>query len=300
MKSIVREVLVRFHQHLRDGFGVLRGQDLVTELDQLAVEAIQRQVAHLEVDVRGTLLDAQPQQAVKLFAFHCSTPSARMQSPIPSGDSAWRIGRFGGALTRNRASARSRAPARSATLGAALPQVGWRREGPNVVAGGTRSCSPVGIASLRGRAASRSPLALCRAVAAGGAEPEAKAAPPPAVDLDRLLQLPPIVEVPREQIGSATRSQWRARFTSARAEHEAAQAGLEAAQKQLGTVAEDTEAWQIAPPGSGTAGASEAPVDYQLKQELRRQREELARSERRLRDLTIEADLAGVPADWRE
>jgi hypothetical protein len=144
-------------------------------------------------------------------------------------------------------------------------------------------------------------LVLCHAVAAGGAEPEAKAAPPPAVELDRLLKLPAVVETtPREQIGSATRSQWRARFTSARAEHEAALAALEAVQKKLGTVAEGTEAWQIAPPGSGAQGASEAPLDYQLRQDVRRQREELARSERHLRDLTIEADLAGVPADWRD
>ncbi len=143
-------------------------------------------------------------------------------------------------------------------------------------------------------------LALGHAVAAGGAEPQAKTAPPPAIDLDRLLKLPPIVEVPREQIGSATQSQWRARFTSARAEHDAAVTGLEAVQKKLGTMAEGTEAWQLAPPGSVTKGASDAPLDYQLKQELRRQREELERSERRLRDLTIEADLSGVPAEWRE
>ena len=108
------------------------------------------------------------------------------------------------------------------------------------------------------------------------------------------------VEVQREQIGSATKSQWRARFASARAEHEAAQAGLEAAQKKLGTVAEGSEAWQMAPPGVGIGGPLGSPVDYQLKQELRRQREDLTRSEKNLRELTIEADLAGVPADWRE
>jgi len=143
-------------------------------------------------------------------------------------------------------------------------------------------------------------LALCHAVAAGGAEPETKATPPPAIELDRLLKLPATVETPREQIGSATKNQWRARFTSARAEHEAALAALEAAQKKLGTAAEETDAWQIAPPGSGAMGASDVPVDYQLKQDVRRQREDLTRSERHLRDLTIEADLAGVPADWRE
>ena len=161
-------------------------------------------------------------------------------------------------------------------------QRGWNRFGPWTG----------GLAALA--------LALCQAVAADGVEAESKATPPPAIELDRLLKLPPNIETPREQIGSATRSQWRARFTSARADHEAALAALEVAQKKLGTVAEEAEAWQIAPPGSGATGASEAPVDYQLKQEVRRQREDLTRSERHLRDLTIEADLAGVPADWRE
>lgn len=143
-------------------------------------------------------------------------------------------------------------------------------------------------------------LALCHPLAAGGAEPEAKAPAPPAIELDRLLKLPASVEIPREQIGSASKNQWRARFTSARAEHEAALAALEAAHKKLGTASEETDAWLIAPPGSGATGAAEAPVDYQLKQEMRRQREDLTRSERQLRELTIEADLAGVPADWRE
>jgi hypothetical protein len=143
-------------------------------------------------------------------------------------------------------------------------------------------------------------LALGDVPSAAGAEPEPKAQPPPAVELDRLLKLPPTDEVQREQIGSATKSQWRARFASARAEHDAALAGLEAAQKKLGMVAEDSEAWQMAPPGAGAVGASEAPVDYQLRQEVRRQREDLIRSEKNLRELTIEADLAGVPADWRE
>ena len=167
-------------------------------------------------------------------------------------------------------------------------QHGWNRSGPWNRFGRWTG----GLAALA--------LALCQPLAAGGAEPEAKATPPPAVELDRLLKLPASVETPREQIGSATKSQWRARFASARAEHDAALASLEAAQKKLGTAAEETDAWQMAPPGAGATGAADAPLDYQLKQEMRRQREELRRSERTLRDLTIEADLAGVPADWRE
>ena len=46
------------------------GEHLVAELDQLAVEAIERQVAHLEVDVGRALLDAEPQEAVEFLAIH--------------------------------------------------------------------------------------------------------------------------------------------------------------------------------------------------------------------------------------
>jgi hypothetical protein len=145
-------------------------------------------------------------------------------------------------------------------------------------------------------------LLLCLALAAGAEEPAAGAAPPPpTVGLDRLLKLPSDVEVSRDQIGSSTRTQWRARFASARAEQQAAQAALDATQKKLGTAAAETDAWQIAAPGAGAAAAaSEAPVDFALKADMRRQRADLKRSEKVLRELTIEADLAGVPADWRE
>ena len=43
----------------------------------------------------------------------------------------------------------------------------------------------------------------------------------------------------------------------------------------------------------------DSPLDYQLTQTLRRNREELARAERQLQDLEVEANLASVPADWR-
>ena len=50
----------------------------------------------------------------------------------------------------------------------------------------------------------------------------------------------------------------------------------------------------------GAANPPEAPLDFQLRQELRRHREEVERLEGRLRELEIEANLAGVPEDWRE
>ena len=46
------------------------------------------------------------------------------------------------------------------------------------------------------------------------------------------------------------------------------------------------------------AGAENSPVSFRLRQELRKQRDELAAAERRLNELEVEANLAGVPAEW--
>jgi hypothetical protein len=147
-------------------------------------------------------------------------------------------------------------------------------------------------------------LALGLAASAGGEEP---AAPPPApapapapVELDRLLKLPPASPAVSERLGGATKGEWRARFGSARVERDAAQKALETAQGKLGEAVTDKEAWQMGMPGASKAEPTDAPVSYALRQEIRRQRDELARCERHLKDLTIEADLAGVPQDWRE
>ncbi len=134
------------------------------------------------------------------------------------------------------------------------------------------------------------------------ASPPAPAPAPPPVEMDRLLKLPSAPsEVSPERAGSASKSQWRARFTSARLERDAAQTALDAAFKKIGAKAGEPESWQIAPPGSSAkTTTTDAPLDYALRQELRRQREELARAERRIQELTIQAELAGVPASWRE
>ena len=42
-----------------------------------------------------------------------------------------------------------------------------------------------------------------------------------------------------------------------------------------------------------------APADYKLSLAVRRGREEVDRTQRRLQDLQIEANLAGVPESWR-
>ena len=124
----------------------------------------------------------------------------------------------------------------------------------------------------------------------------------PAVDLDRLLRLPPsgqaLQQDPRP--GGATRSQWRARFSEARADLDDAREALAAAQKELEELAGDSSTWQVAVPGASANSSENSPISFRLVQEIRRQREEVEHSQRRLRELAVEANLAGVPEEWTE
>jgi len=128
------------------------------------------------------------------------------------------------------------------------------------------------------------------------------APPPPIVELDRLLVLPHSLELEPETRGGETKAEWRARFQSARQDLAEARAALAKTQAKLEDVASDSSSWKMGAPGLGGAdlGASaDAPLDYSLSNEMRRNREEVARSERRLSELEIEAGLAGVPRDWQ-
>lgn len=62
-------------------------------------------------------------------------------------------------------------------------------------------------------------------------------------------------------------------------------------------MARGTDAWQMSAPGA-PAGSETSPMSFRLRQELRRQRDELASAERRLTELEVEANLAGVPEEW--
>ncbi len=125
---------------------------------------------------------------------------------------------------------------------------------------------------------------------------------PPAVDLDRLLQLPPsepsIHGNPRP--GGATRSQWRTRFSEARGDVEKARMALAVAKKELEELAGDSAAWQMAVPGGQPDSNENSPVSFRLIQEIRRQREEVEHGQRRIKDLQVEANLAGVPDEWSQ
>jgi hypothetical protein len=123
---------------------------------------------------------------------------------------------------------------------------------------------------------------------------------PPEVELDRLLQLPTSLDYSVQTRGGQTPGAWRARFRRLRSALDDERAALATAERRLDDVASGADAWTLAPilPGAGASG--ETPLDFELRQEIRRRREEIERIERRLRELQIEANLAGVPPEWRE
>jgi len=135
------------------------------------------------------------------------------------------------------------------------------------------------------------------AVAASAADDPPAAAPVP---LDRLLKLPDASLAPaagEERHGGHTRADWEGRFRSAAAELVAARKALADSRKKLEEIAPD-KGWSMSAPGMPVS-AQETPLDFKLRQEMRRQREEVERAERRLDELTVEANLAGVPEEWR-
>ncbi|HEY5656867.1 MAG TPA: hypothetical protein VIY27_03670 [Myxococcota bacterium] len=146
-------------------------------------------------------------------------------------------------------------------------------------------------------------LILLGAVAQARAEepsaPATDAVPSP-VGLDALLRLPSQAPTPEADPAQAlTRKDWEARFAAAREDVASARAALAASQAELEKLASGNAAWQMAPPGA-SANAENSPVSFKLRQDIRRQREDVERAERALTELRIEANLAGVPEDWQD
>jgi hypothetical protein len=143
-------------------------------------------------------------------------------------------------------------------------------------------------------------VGISAAVISAAAE---EAAPPPKVDLERLLQLPTSLDLEPAARGSANKAEWRERFDTAHSELVAARKALAETQAKLAEVAGSSSAWQMGAPGLGGVdpgrGSRDNPLDFDLSAEMRRNREEVARAERRLAELEIEANLASVPPDWR-
>ena len=138
---------------------------------------------------------------------------------------------------------------------------------------------------------------------ASGAAADDVGSPPPAVSLDQLLKLPSSLEVETSERGGATRAEWHARFTTAEAEVVKAREGLDQAIADIGELAERKGNWKMASPlagspGADTGDATNAPLNYGMKQAVNRSRAEVERTERELLELRIEANLAGVPEEW--
>ncbi len=124
------------------------------------------------------------------------------------------------------------------------------------------------------------------------------------VSLDRLLKIPtsaPMGRMEVEKKGGRTRSQWQETYRIIERDLEKAQENLRETRAALEErMSSETSSWKMAAPGLGDVSANDSPTDYRLTQQLRRDREELARSERAIHDLDVEANLAGVPQDWRK
>jgi len=130
---------------------------------------------------------------------------------------------------------------------------------------------------------------------AGGGEP----------GLDDLLRLPSDFN-PRQStarpVAGASEDEWKQRFARAEKAIGEAKETLAATRRELDGVAETggSSQWSVAPPGaSGGGGPTTSPLSFKLRQELQRNREALDEAEKALRELRIEADLAGVPPEWR-
>ena len=163
-----------------------------------------------------------------------------------------------------------------------------------------RALSALGGACLAGLLASGLPAIALEEPGSG--KPRGASSEPapgaPTVDLDRLLKLPDSIDYKVDRRAGSTRAEWQQLFEEARAAIVAAREEFEVLQGELVEVASESSNWKIAPPGAGTS-QSDAPLDFQLRQRIQRQRAEVERAETRLNDLTIEANLAGVPDDWR-
>jgi len=136
-------------------------------------------------------------------------------------------------------------------------------------------------------------------VAAAAADVEADP-PPKTVTLDQLLTLPSALPVESGKRGGGTRAEWSSRFADAETQVETAQVDLDESLDRLSELVGKTSNWKVAAPGGQAGAGDNSPVDYGLRQEIQRNREDVERAERKLRDLSIEANLAGVPENWRK
>lgn len=126
--------------------------------------------------------------------------------------------------------------------------------------------------------------------------------------LDDLLKLPSgyvTKSTASRPVAGASEEEWKQRFSRAEKAIGDARESVAETRRELDGLAETGGAsqWSVAPPGAAGGGQGQqggtSPLSFKLRQELDRNREALDTAEKALRELRIEADLAGVPAEWR-
>jgi hypothetical protein len=137
---------------------------------------------------------------------------------------------------------------------------------------------------------------LVLAAVVAGPGPRAAAQP----GLEKLLKIPDTGSYSTDVRGGASRAEWRQRFHDARTAVDAAEKALAASQAKLATVAGEKSEWQFSPPGMPSQPSEDSSSNFQLREQVRRQRGEVDRARARLRELDVQANLAGVPVDWRD
>jgi hypothetical protein len=115
------------------------------------------------------------------------------------------------------------------------------------------------------------------------------------LDLDRLLRPPGVTLEPSTgpSYGGRDRGEWQDEFVRARSEVDDLEGKVETLQNRLRQATAGD--WNYSPAG----GEATDPEVLKLRAQLRRDRQSLEASRQRLRDLQVEASLAGVPDEWR-
>jgi len=120
------------------------------------------------------------------------------------------------------------------------------------------------------------------------------------VDLERLLRLPSAMSFERQTRHGVSSEEWRSRFREQRDAIAEAQTRLDEARAELDQLSGGAGGggqWQVAPPGSNNTEVT--PMSFKLREQIRKGKEDVQLAEKELRALVIEADLAGVPPEWR-
>jgi hypothetical protein len=117
------------------------------------------------------------------------------------------------------------------------------------------------------------------------------------VALDQLLTLPSDRTYAVERKGGLTRAEWRTRYGEVRGDLQKERAALEETEAKLEEAGGGQ--WSVNPIPGAESDTSRSPIDFQIRTQLRKHREEIDRLERKQRQLDIEANLAGVPEEWR-